>query len=310
MKRAIISAVAVAFTCALALPAAWAGSTPKIEPVVPGPGQQFRPTVNEVGLAWSSYRNRHQNVYYKDFGGHRVKVNASGWSAGTGSLASAHTLVYQQYRTVRRPVSDIYSFNTKTHRRHKIKSAVNSAQWEYWPVASTRAILFGRCYLNRSNRCKRMALMLYDSQADRKPRTLIRDFGRREVVPGFAGSRYVAWTDCAKVRCHIGYYDMTKHRSHRLDIRGKDMFAPWIDEATDQMYFVQDGAAKCGDHTAIRVAPLGETTGTLISKLRPGWALTPRISVATRAGDHQDLYFTRGKCGSSSSSIYRLTDIP
>jgi len=181
--------------------------------------------------------------------------------------------------------------------------------WAYWPVASEDFILFMRA----THRFNTRSLKLYDREAN-TIRTLIGDIGGKTVFPGFVGSRYAAWTTCGSQACSVSIYDSTTHATTKLPTPAtKSSYAPAIDEATDQIYFVRGPADKCGVNITIRVGAVGSDQSTTVAALPKGIDTGWTLSLSSNTGSgFQDLYFERWECKERRGDVYvvRSVDAP
>ena len=313
MRRVLFVGVGLLLTALLAMDGALATVLATPEPVITGRGDQYWPAATATGLAWvESRKDLGQHVYIRNLRRHRpIKVDRTGWSSSAGSFSGSHTLIYQQYKYTRRgSLSDLYRYDTNGGHHHRIPAPVSTSEWEYLPSASSRAILFLRCYLDRKDRCRRRALLMYDRQSPHKVRTLIRDIGPRPVYPGYAGLRYVAWTECDRANnCEVRFYDFINHTFHRLSPpAGMEQYAPAIDEDANLIYFVQSDAG-CGRNVSVRRATLGSNVSTAVASFPRGIDTGYTLSLAPTTDGHQDLYYERYACQSEDGDVYALRDV-
>lgn len=288
----------------------WQPPPPRLSPVVTGTGEQYWPTADGDRLAWVDYHKRTgSTVWFRPEGGVRTQVNARGTFGSYPTLVpGTDTVVYQQFSGRE---SGVYEYDTVTGRSSPLRGSIASRRWEYGPVASSSYVLFMRCRLDRDGECGDRSLMLLD-RGDGRVRVLVADTGRHIVFPGFAGDRYLAWTDCTRrAGCEIRYLDTTTGRV-RTQYRPPrtDRYAPAIDEATGTIYFAQYGWARraCAD-TSVRRSTLGSRSSAVVWDWPRGVDAGWNLSLTTRADGRQDLVLERWDCVRETGDIYRLSGV-
>ena len=303
MKHIVIMIAAFAVLGATASPAA-AGLTP--QKVVGGPGSQYWPSSNGTYVAWSDGRNRLARIFVMDPGtGTRAKVNRPGSDSNLGSfIQGTDELVYQEYSGTR---SDLYFYDAGSGDRRKAPRTVNAPGFEYWPQGSQRFLLF----LRATNRFRTHSLFLYDRAADHQRRLVSSIPANRSIYPGFVGDRYAAWSTCNGEFCTISVYDDSTHTIDKLPRpSGKADYAPAIDEASGQLYFVRSQADRCGRGVTIRRGTLGATDSVSLLALPRGIDTGWNTSLTTDAGSgFLDIYFERWNCRQRSADIYALRSV-
>jgi len=301
MRRVLIVMMA---SCTVVMGSTAAHGGASMEKVVGGGGTQYWPSSNGTFVAYSNYFRRDYNALaMNEASGHTLRANARGTSGVLGSfIQGTSEFIFQQYGDH----SDLYFFDVSNRHRSAAPNTVNGVGWAYWPVASEDFILFMRA----THRFNTRSLKLYDRGAD-TIRTLIGDIGGKTVFPGFVGSRYAAWTTCGSQACSVSIYDSTTHTTTKLPTPAtKSSYAPAIDEATDQIYFVRGPADKCGVNITIRVGAVGSDQSTAVATLPrgidTGWTLS--LTANTTSG-FQDLYFERWDCKDRRGDVYAIRSV-
>lgn len=292
---------------------------PGAQPVVKGPSNPYWPHASQTGITWmESGKRSGEHVYFKRFGGVRVRVDHGNWHGAMGSFADTRHIVYQEWKyTGRGAYSQIASFDTKTGRRHVFPAPVSTVAWEYWPVASGESLLFGRCRLDQKGHCRNgsRSLLLYDPNVpDHHIRALLDHVKDRvSFTPGYLGPRYAAWTECTRRGCVVKYYDRQTRRTHTVKANRFDVYAPAIDEEGGRLYFARDRHGVCGVHASLRVVDLGANKSRQVLALPRGVDSGLVMSLATNKKGNLDLYFGGAdisrNCKRWTSDIYVVRDV-
>jgi hypothetical protein len=276
-----------------------------LEMVVDGKGEQYKPSGNGTYVAWASSVDRRDTVYVREASsGKPRRVNARGTEGTMGSfIAGTNKLIYQQFTDTR---SDLFIFDAASGDRRKAPPAVNEPGWEYWPQASSHFILFMRTVTPFTKH----SLMLYN-RVSRTTRRLIADVGGKDVFPGYAGSRYAAWTSCGSKTCSIFVFDASDGSTRKLATPdGSADYAPALDEATGDLYFIRSSANDCGRNVSIRKAALGSPDSLEVATLRDGTDTGWNLSLATDpVTSLHDLYFERWVCSTHQGDIYAVRSV-
>lgn len=300
MRRGLI----VMLASCLALTGSVAASAgTSMEKVVGGGGTQYWPSSNGTFVAYSNYFRRDYNALaMNEATGHRVRANARGTSGVLGSfIQGTSQFIFQQYGDR----SDLYFFDVSNRQRTKAPSAVNGIGWVYWPAGSQEHIL----YMRATHRFHTRSLMLFD-RSTKTNRKLIDDIGGKTVFPGYVGARYAAWTTCGSEACFVFVYDTTTQTTTKLPTpASKSSYAPVIDEATDQIYFVRS-ADRCGVDVTIRVGALGSDQSTTVATLPRGIDTGWTLSLTSNAtSGFQDLYFERWECKDQRGDVWAIRSV-
>lgn len=283
-----------------------ANAAVRSEKVVGGPGNQFWPSSNGQHVAFGELRHRRFDVYVSRLGRTtRTRINANDEQAVLGTLVEGtDQVVFQQYRRHR---SDLYVYDISSRRRWLVPTPVRSDKWEFWPAASRELILFLRYF---GGRREHRELLLYDRLGG-DVRVLIGNTGGKTIFPGFAGTRYVAWTTCGAETCSIWYFDTQTDTMEKLPLPdGKAHYAPAIDEAAGAIYFVQSSANGCGRNVTLRRSTIGSASTTALATfprtMDTGWTLGLTLNEGT---GYQDLYYQRYDCGRKSGDVFRFVSV-
>ena len=281
-----------------------------VEEIVNHSGTQFWPSSDGEIVAYAGYLQREWDAYVEPIDGHgRTRLNDNNSDGTLGSLvAGTDTVVFQQFD--RR--SDLYIHRISTGRTWLMPRPIRSPEWEYWPVASQRFVLFNRAII-RNDRVQRRALVLVDREGGPQ-RILIRDANGKTVFPGYAGERYVAWSVCGSKTCSVWTFDVDTDTVARVPLPdGKAQYAPAIDETAGTIYLIQTPEDRCGVNVQLRRASLGgsnwETLATLPTGIDTGWTLSFAPNLDT---GYQDLFFERWDCDRRKGHVFafRSVDAP
>jgi hypothetical protein len=306
MRRTMVAVISAITLVWSAVPA-MATLTPV--KVMGGPGEQHSPSSNGTYLAWTTYVNNTLNVYVKTLpDGAPERVNQAGTSAEIATfIGSSNVLVYEQWsRTAR---GDLYFYDVSTGARTEAPAAVNSSRtWEFSPMASDNFLLFERFKWSYSGTLLESALLLYERNSG--VITTLEEGQSNYYRPTFAGATYVAWTVCGSVGCAIHYWSAEGGEQVQPSVPGRDQYSAWIDEATEQVYYVRAKPPTCGKLVTIRRSTLGSSASTLLASLPRGIDTGENLSLATDlATSGQDLYFERWSCRRETGDIYALEGV-
>jgi hypothetical protein len=216
----------------------------------------------------------------------------------------SNTVVYQQFTS---GGSDLYLFDLDTGTRTSLGGVVSTARWEWNPEISDTFILFGRWIARRNEQ----RILLYNRTDDSITQLDVADVDRSVVAfPGSVGERYATWTRCNKRTCLALYYDSQTGIASRIpSVDGRPQYAPAIDEATEQVYFVRSGF-RCGRQVRVLRAPLAALgTTTVLFSLPRGIATEVEMSLAPNPVAGTDLWFGRYRCRANDGDVYVARDI-
>jgi hypothetical protein len=282
-----------------------------VDQIVDRPGSQYWPSSNGTHLAYEEFLRDRYNAYVEPLSGPgRIRLNEPGASGGLGWLiADTDVVAFQQWWNQR---SIIYLHDISTGATTRAPEPVHSPEWEYWPVASQRFMLFNRAII-RHRQVQRRALILVDRITGQQ-RVLISDLKHKTSFPGFVGDRYAAWTVCGPLMCAIWTYDADTDTFAQNPLpAGTSQYAPAIDEAAGMIYFVQSAEDRCGRNVKVRRAAIGGGGQVVIATLPPGIDTGWTLGLAPNGQTgFQDLYFERWNCQIRMGHIYafRSVDAP
>jgi hypothetical protein len=298
MRRGI---AACAVATVLILAAAPAGAAVVLDKVLGGPEAQFLPFANETHLIWTQNSEARPN-HYNAFGGAldatgRFRLNDTGTNGFTGGIdPGTNVAIYQQTNDGR---SNLFLFDLDTRVRTKLPAPVNSPRWEWAPRISTSYILFQRDENGRTN------LYLYDRTAETLDQIHSVDPDRAFLYAGSVGESYASWTVCGQ-GCNAFVYEIAGNDKTKLPVPvGKHQYAPTVDEATGEVYFVRSGNA-CGANVGIWRRPvdlsaLAERIISLPDGIDTGWTLALDVDTGNA---RLDAWFEYHRCRSRQGDLY------
>lgn len=279
-----------------------------LEPFASGPAYQYRGHSNGAYVSWaqnSAARPNRWNAYaIPAAGGTRIRLNAGGTKGVAGGFDPAsNTVIYQQFTS---RGSDLYLYDLDSSVRTSV-GGVNTARWEWNPEISDRSVLFGR-WVFRANEQR---IMIYDRVGDQSTQLDAVDVDRGSVFPGQVGERYATWTRCNRRTCFALFYDADTGLTTRIpSVEGRPQYAPVIDEATEQAYFVRSRDMRCGRGIRILRAPLSSlATATVVVALPRGIDTEWDMSLAPNPVAGTDLWFGRYRCRARDGDVYVARDI-
>jgi hypothetical protein len=302
-RRVVLGTIA-----AVALLATAGGSVAVEGPsrVLGGPQDQLLPAVNETYLVWTESSEAHPNRYHafaKVLGTTtRVRLNPSGTRGYTGGIDPGQDrAIYQRIDGQR---SDLYLVDLQTRAQSRLPAAVNTTRWEWGPRISDRFVLFAR------DTALKTTIVLWD-RVDRTVDQLAGyDFTRFYASPGAVGQRYATWSVCGPLTCNAWIYDTQLDTTRRIPAPdGRARYAPVVDEAGDQVYFVRSGQS-CGANVRIMRVPVDalDAVPVTLTALPAGIDVGFTLSVARPPGQ-VDLWFARFRCAPQQGDIFRLRDV-
>lgn len=281
-----------------------------VQKVIGGSPQQFWASSDGTFVAYARAMRNKQDAMLRNLAtGHDLRINPAGTYGTMGSfIAGTSKVIYQQ---VAGKHSDLYFFDVNTHSRSKAPAKVDTPNWEYWPLGSANFLLFGRSLLKHDGTPKQDTLVVYDRVADRQHVLIPKIRKGHSVYPGYAGTRYVAWTDCTPANCRLRYWDATNGTTHGLPLAGgMSSYAPSFDELAGKMYFVQAKSRQCGHQVTIRRVSIGSSSSTEIAKLPAGMDVGWTTSLAPNlSSSYQDLYFEHWNCKARQADVYAVRSV-
>ena len=306
MKPFPTSRVLVAVAVLLALTAAPTTAAEGPFKVLGGPKDQLLPAVNGTFLIWTesseAFPNRYHAYARVRATGERFRLNPNGTRGYTGGIDPGDDrAIYQRIDGLR---SDLYLVNLETGAQTKLPEPANTTKWERDPRISDRFVLFAR------DTALATTIWLWDRVDKTIERLASYDFTRFYVSPGAVGERYATWSACGPLTCNAWIHDSELDTTKRIPAPdGRARYAPAVDEAEGQVYFVRSGQA-CGSSVRIMrvpaddlaAAPVGLTT--LPDGVDVGFTL-----FLVRPAGHVDLWFARFRCGPQQGDLYRLRDV-
>ena len=233
----------------------------------------------------------------------RTRLNATGTRGYTGGFdPGTETVIYQQASGDR---SNIFLYDLDTSTRTNLSPTVNTERWEYAPRISTAFVLFGRVRIGAPE----AKLLLWDRAGDSLTVLDSATAGEESIHAGVVGERYATWTRCTRRTCLAMYYDSATDETKRVPpVDRKPQYAPAIDEATGQIYYVRSGHG-CGVDVRIFRALLADPASkTLLTTLPDGvdtdWTQWVVPDLSTKG--QLDLWFGRLRCRASDTDVYAL----
>ncbi len=269
--------------------------------VVATKATELQPAASTDYVAWAVETRSGQNVYAKQTGQSRFRVNPTGTSGAVGGIDGT-TLIYQEYGRT----SDIFFFDLTTKARTNAGAPINTRQWEYWPSVSGDWVLFGRLF--RDNRRR---VILYNTATD-ETRVLDETSGsRRYLNPGQVSGNFVAWEKTilsgtgSLTSCDVFLYDIANTTSTTIpNSNQKCQYAASVNPS-GTVYYARSGFG-CGKSVTLDKYPIGGPSTSLVS-LRAGVDLTDSYALDNGDGT-TDVFFDPGSCRTGNLDIKKVTD--
>jgi hypothetical protein len=274
--------------------------------IIAGPEDQFLSSVNDGYLIWTQNSGSFPNRF-DAYGKVRrttdiFRLNPPGTRGWAGGIdPDQNVAVYQQTEG---QASDLYRINLDTLRRVKLPTPINTARWEWGPRISNAFYLFAR------DASLKTTLFLYDRSAKTMEKLVSLDLTKYYTVPGAVGERYATWSVCGPLSCSAFIRDTDTDQTMKIPAPpGTARYAPVVHEAEGLVYFARSGSS-CGSVVRIMrlpVADLGARPAGLTT-LPAGIDVGFEMSL-DEAGGKVDLWFSRFRCATQQSDIYRLRDV-
>jgi hypothetical protein len=302
-RGAVFAALALVLIAVTTAPSG-AGTGP--QRIFAGPEDQLLASVNDTHIIWTESSVASSNRYHaygKVRGTNDVfRLNPAGTRGYAGGIdPDQDRAIYQQ---IDGRASDIYTINLGTRQRTKLPGPINTHRWEWGPRISNAFYLFAR------DASLTTTLFLYDRAAKTMEKLVSYDLTRFYVAPGAVGERYATWSVCGPRNCNAFIRDTDIDQTRKIPSPdGKARYAPVVDEAEGQVYFVRSGAT-CGSTVRIMrlaVADLGAPPVGLLT-LPAGIDVGVQMSLE-HAGALVHLWFSRYRCDPQQGDIYRLRDV-
>jgi hypothetical protein len=303
--RKLVVICSVAVIAVVATPAAAATEPVK---VIGGPEAQFFPFVNATHLIWTQNSELRPNRY-NAFGrllaggeGDEFKLNEAGTNGFTGGIDPGTNLaIYQQTDGDR---SNLWTFDLVTEERVKLPQPVNSGRWEWAPRISNAYILFQRDEQDNTT------LYLFERGGDSLSQLHSIDRDRAFMIAGVVGEQYATWTVCAQ-QCNAFVYEIATDTKTKLPLpKGRNQYAPAVDEDRGNVYFVRSGNA-CGLNVgiwrrAVDLSTPAEKLVTLPDDIDTGWTFALDEDIANARVDGWFEYF---RCRSQQGDVYEVQEL-
>lgn len=276
--------------------------------VIAGPEDQLLPAANASYLIWTSNSQEHPARYHayarprRSTAAFRLNPPGTrGWTGGIEPSLVRNRAIYQQ---IKAGTSDLYLINLDTMIRTKLPAPVNTAKWEWGPRISNAFILFARDAGGETS------VFLFDRAAMTNEKLVSRDLTRYQVIPGDVGEQYATWSVCGPITCSAYVRDTDAGRTQRIPAPdGRARYAPIVDEANGQLYFVRSGPA-CGASVRLMRVPVADLSQpqVVLAPLPEGIDVDFRMTLEPTA-DGIDLWFSRFRCASQQGDVYRFHDV-
>lgn len=305
MRRA--SLVTALASVLLLLAAGPAVAAPVPMKVIDPPGVQLQPFRNDQWVAFTSNAPatpNHLDAFVMDPVTHdRTKLNAAGQAVAGGFDPTANRVIYQQSGP---GSSAIFSYNLTSGARKKV-AGVNSPADDTDPRISGTYISFLRPF--RKNGRGFVGVYLFTRGGG--PAKRIASYpGSRFLTNGSVGDTYATWTVCSNVTCSAYVYNANTKRLKKIPtVHNYPQYAPVIDEASGNAYFVRSGFG-CGVHVTFYRVPANHVASTpmKIVRLANGFDTDDEMSFWTHAGQ-KDLQFIRVNCAAGATGVYSLQNL-
>jgi hypothetical protein len=192
----------------------------------------------------------HESMFGKQSGHPRFQVNAAHTQGFAGSIDDSD-VVYQQ-TNLARTASDLWVYHLDTRTRTKLPSAVNTADWEFYPSMSGDYVAFTRQDLHTGAEKE-----LLFHKGDRTARTLDTGPGGQATMQnGQVNGNYLVWDKCDTHRkCQVYEHDIAANHTTRLaNPLGKSQYSASV-TADGTVFFGRSGIG-CGTHVSVMEDPL------------------------------------------------------
>lgn len=298
MRRPAVVVISCLFLVVVTAPSA-VGATPVA--VVATKATELQPAASTDYIAWAIKTRSGQNVYAKQTGQSRFRVNPAGTRGALGGIDGT-TLIYQEYTRT----SDIFFFDLTSKARINAGAPINTRQWEYWPSVSGDWVLFGRLF--RDNRRR---VILYNT-ATGETRVLAETSGSRRLLnPGQVAGNFVAWEKTVLSRggdltsCDIFLYDIANTTTTTIpNPDQRCQYAASVNQS-GTVYYARSGFG-CGKSVTLNKHPIAGPSTSLVS-LRAGVDFTDSYALDNGDGT-TDVFFDPGSCRTGNLDIKKVTD--
>ena len=264
-------------------------------PVVTGAASTTQIAASKRYIAWAQApagRQNQSNVYVKERGEDRVKLNPKGTEASLGGFDGS-LLAYQLFNgSVQTGSSRIKIVNLENNETRTPKHA-NSKHWDFWPSLSGRWLLFGLTNANRGT----TKILLTNL---RSGRTITVDKGPASAYfqPGQVNGRYavwVRWNDGGKSRAFV----FNRKTGKRRAVPTGDQFN-WAPSVTRRgvVHFGRTGR-RCGSRT--KLLRWSKRTGLdRLTRLPDGIDISDSYVSRDRTGT-LEMYYVRIDCSNDAN---------
>ena len=304
MRRSILSVTcSILVLTVLGQPA---GAVTGPHKVLGGPEDHALPFVSDTHMTWTqdsvARPNRYNAFGSLLDGSERSRLNARGTRGFSGGIdPGTDVAIYQQVDGQR---SNLFTIDLVTKVRTKLPTPVNSSNWEWAPRISNSYILFQRDSFGTTT------LWLYDRGADTVTALHSVNADRLFMYTGAVGEQYASWTVCGQ-GCSAFVYDIVGSTKTKLPVpTGRHQYAPVVDEAHGNVYFVRSGDS-CGENVGIWRRPVdltgpAEEMVSLPDGIDTGWTLALDEDVAN---GRLDAWFQYWRCAGEHGDIFEVREL-
>jgi hypothetical protein len=294
LATAIVASLPIA---ALAVPTAGTGGYASRrgtnpDSVLDGKTSEIIPAAQGDALIWSQNTSRHPrhfNMFLKEDGSPKRRINRSGTEAFPGGISGDEIL----YQVVHRGSSDIRMVDLPSRDPIPMPSGVNTGKWEWSPTITEDYFLFGRDTSNHS------AVVLFDRSTGNDK--VIAD-GRQFLKPGQIAGDVAAWQRCSRRRCDVFRYDvLTEERTLIPAPSGTHQYAPSVG-SDGTVYFVRSGNG-CGTRLKFVAYPPGGPS-TVLTNLPDDREISS--TYVDSSGVDPRIYYDRVNCRTGGWDIWRF----
>jgi hypothetical protein len=257
-------------------------------------------------LAWQESSSSSSVVWAQArAGGTPWRVNATRTRGyGPSAIAGTQSIIYQQAGTTN---SDLFFYNLPNRASKKLPAKVDTAFWEYYPVASSDYVAFMRI-----NNTARVLLLFRRSTGTTSLIASAKRSCGSCLVPTWVGTNHLVYDKCSPTTfaCQVRV----------LTIGGATVTVPHLaaphtnygasmDETTQDIYYF-NSTTWCGLFVSIDRWHLGGGAATTIYDLPEGIdGNTTSLAPDTTTPGDTDLLFSQYDCLADDSDIYQINSV-